>query len=267
MASLTDKITDVRNGARPNSARVTSARSIGGTTLSCNSLTGWPTASKVHFVTYQIDSSNNPIDGTQLDCVGIRSGNDLTQVSVIDGTDGGSSIGDVVEMLPTAAWGQDLADALTKEHDRDGSHNSTAFVNFANSLYPIGSIYTNAAVSTNPSTLLGFGTWVEFGTGRVLVGIDTGQTEFDTLGKSGGAKTHTLTEAEMPAHKHTIRAEYGANASVSFPPSNGGSYMQLAGTGAGTRASITSVAENAGSGSSHNNLQPYITVYMWRRIA
>ena len=73
-------------------------------------------------------------------------------------------------------------------------------------LYPVGSIYINASVSTNPSTLFGFGTWVEFGKGRVLVGVDTGQTEFDTLGETGGAKTHTLTINEMPAHSHQWNA-------------------------------------------------------------
>ena len=123
-ASLTDKITDVRNGARPNSARVVTSRIINGTNLACNDLSGWPTASKVHFATYQIDTNSNPIQGSQLDCYGIVSGNTLTQIVVVDGVDGGSSVGDVVEMLPTAAWAQDLADALMKDHNRDGSHQS-----------------------------------------------------------------------------------------------------------------------------------------------
>lgn len=123
-ASTTDKITDVRNNSRPNSARVITSRAIAGTTLHCNSLTGWPIASKVHFVTYQIDGSNNPIDGTQLDCYGIVSGADIGSFTVLDGTDGGNSVGDVVEMLPTAAWGQDLAEALGATLNRDGSFKS-----------------------------------------------------------------------------------------------------------------------------------------------
>lgn len=120
-ASVNDKITDTRNAARPVTTTVSSGRSSGGTTLSCASLTGWPTASKVHFVTYQIDTNSDPVAGTQTDCRGIVSGSDITSFSVIDGTDTGNSIGDVVEMLPTAAWGQDLADALSTSHDRDGS--------------------------------------------------------------------------------------------------------------------------------------------------
>lgn len=120
-ASLTDKITDVRNSARPNTARVTTVRTIGATNLACDSLTGWPTASKVHFVTYQVDTNSNVIPGTQLDCYGIVSANTITNMTIVDGTDGGNSVGDYVEMLPTAAWAQDLADALMTSHNRDGS--------------------------------------------------------------------------------------------------------------------------------------------------
>lgn len=120
-ASLTDKITDTRNATRPNSARVSSGRSGGGATLVCDNLTGWPTASKVHFVTYKIDSSSNPVPGTQLDCYGIVSGNNIGSFTVVDGTDTGNAVNDVVEMLPTAAWGQDLSDALMVSHNRNGS--------------------------------------------------------------------------------------------------------------------------------------------------
>lgn len=121
MADPSDLITDVRNSARPNSARVTTARDPDASNLACNDLTGWPTTSKVHFVTYQIDTNNNPIGTSQLDCSGIVSGNTITEVQVLDGIDGGCAIGDVVEMLPTASWGQDLADALTETLNRDGT--------------------------------------------------------------------------------------------------------------------------------------------------
>lgn len=120
-ASLTDKITDVRNGARPNSARVTTARTIGGANLACNDLSGWPTASKVHFVTYQLDTNSNPVASSQLDCYGIVSSNTITSLVVADGIDGGNSVGDVVEMLPTAKWAQDLADALITTLERNGA--------------------------------------------------------------------------------------------------------------------------------------------------
>jgi hypothetical protein len=124
MAALTDKFTDTRNGARPNSAKVNSPRSAGGVTLVCDNLVGWPTASKVHFVTYKIDSSSVVMAGTQLDCYGIVSGNSIGSFTVVDGTDVGHAVNDVVEILPTAAWGQDLADALTSQHTRIGGHKS-----------------------------------------------------------------------------------------------------------------------------------------------
>lgn len=74
-----------------------------------------------------------------------------------------------------------------------------------NKTYPIGSIYMSVN-STSPATLFG-GTWVRWGNGRIPVGVDTSQTEFNTVGKTGGEKTHTLTEAEMPQHSHTIAAK------------------------------------------------------------
>jgi len=144
-------------------------------------------------------------------------------------------------------------------------------------VYPVGSIYTNAAVSTNPATLLGFGTWTAFGSGRVLVGVDAGQTEFDTLGETGGSKTHTLTSGEMPSHAHIqdAHAHGPAAGMTSFWQANSGGTAQIAASPAvfpannsvATTGSTTATNQNTGGGESHNNLQPYITVYMWRRTA
>lgn len=122
MASTADKITDTRNGTRPVTASVTTGRTAGDNSLVCDNLTGWPTASKIHFVTYQIDTNSNPVVGTQLDCSGIVAGNTVTSLVVEDGNDLGNAINDKVEMLPTSKWGQDLADAATEEHDRTGKH-------------------------------------------------------------------------------------------------------------------------------------------------
>ena len=70
--------------------------------------------------------------------------------------------------------------------------------------YPVGSIYMNCSNATNPGTLLGFGTWSAFGEGRVLIGIDSSDTDFDTAEETGGSKTHTLTEAQLPSHRHKV---------------------------------------------------------------
>lgn len=78
----------------------------------------------------------------------------------------------------------------------------------ASAAWPVGSIFFSA-VSTNPATLLGFGTWSAIGAGRVLIGIDAGDVDFDTLGETGGAKTSahahgagTLLPSAHPSHSH-----------------------------------------------------------------
>jgi hypothetical protein len=148
-ASVGDRITDTRNAARPNSARVSSGRSAGGATLACDNLVGWPTASKVHFVTYRIDSNSSPVAGTQLDCYGIVSGNNIGSLVVVDGTDAGNSVNDVVEMLPTAAWGQDLSDALMSQHTRTGAHGAIT----ATSIATTGSVAAGSGLTVSAGSV------------------------------------------------------------------------------------------------------------------
>jgi hypothetical protein len=70
-------------------------------------------------------------------------------------------------------------------------------------IYPVGSLYLSTTVS-DPATQLGFGTWAAFGAGKVLVGQDTGDADFNTIEETGGEKEHTLTEAELPSHSHSM---------------------------------------------------------------
>ena len=132
-------------------------------------------------------------------------------------------------------------------------------------VYPVGSIYINAAVATNPGTLLGFGTWVAFGAGRVMVGIDASQTEFDTLGEESGSKTHQLTEAELPSHFHL--SGYGADATPRHGTTGSLSSVRIDNDGNAFNSTSAAHTSSVGSGTAHNNLQPYIVVYMWRRTA
>jgi hypothetical protein len=87
---------------------------------------------------------------------------------------------------------------------------TTAFVKVAReALYPVGSIYTNATVATNPSTLLGFGTWTAFGASRVMVGFDAGNAAYDTLGETGAitatsGATSILTYVTVYMWKRTV---------------------------------------------------------------
>jgi microcystin-dependent protein len=161
-------------------------------------------------------------------------------------------------------------------------------------VWPVGSINISTT-ATNPNTLLGFGTWAAFGAGRVLVSQDAGQAEFDTLGKTGGAKTHTLTSDEMPshthtqdahthtqdahthtqnAHSHTIPRENATGSTVVFGrKSSGQESIDTDPTTAtnqnttATNQNTTATNQNTGGGGAHNNLQPYIVVSMWQRTA
>jgi hypothetical protein len=133
-----------------------------------------------------------------------------------------------------------------------------------NLVYPVGSIYTTI-LSTAPATLLGMGTWAAFGAGKVPVGIDASDTDFDTAEETGGTKTHTLTTSELPSHTHTFSftqspSTASANAQQQPISADGGSNPSYNVIG-------TKTTDATGSGSAHTNVQPYIVVYMYKRTA
>jgi len=149
-------------------------------------------------------------------------------------------------------------------------------------IYPVGAIYIST-VNTNPSDLFGFGTWQAFGAGRTLVGVQTGDAEFGTVQATGGARTHTLTTAEMPSHNHPFTNSTGrigyfwgqrfeSNGALSFADTV---LSSLSGGSPGNSIALCDfnlanggfAINNSGSGAAHNNLPPYITVYMWRRTS
>ena len=125
--------------------------------------------------------------------------------------------------------------------------------------YPVGSLYMNASNATNPASLLGFGTWAAFGAGRVLVGIDSSDTDFDGAEETGGSKTHALTTGELAAHNHAV----GSNDSGTGPGGAAGNQEHVRDAGVGN-GPVTPTS-TTGSGTAHNNVQPYIVVYMWKR--
>lgn len=139
-------------------------------------------------------------------------------------------------------------------------------------LYPVGSIYMSVN-NTNPSTYFG-GTWVEWGSGRVPVGVNTSETEFNTVEKTGGEKTHTLSINEIPSHDHkTARDISSGNGAILNWDNNGsGDFWGMQKSSYNFTSSnvynLNSLrTENTGGSQAHNILQPYITCYMWKRVS
>ena len=138
---------------------------------------------------------------------------------------------------------------------------TTNVVEVLKKAYPVGCIYTST-VATNPSTLFGFGTWSEYGQGRVLVG-KSAEAEFDTIGETGGAKTHTHTlddgYAKIGIHGTQIFQDQEANGTYTYDR-----YATI-GTVIGGSGTTERSSELGGSTDSSSNLQPYIVVYFWKR--
>jgi hypothetical protein len=159
---------------------------------------------------------------------------------------------------------------------------TTAFVTTAlQSVYPVGSIYT-ATVATNPATLFGFGTWVAFGAGRVLLGNGGGFSAGATGGSADAivvSHSHSASSSASvtdPGHAHSLQNLGSAQAG----PDNGGAPVSVA-TGwttgrnpgptnaatTGISVGVSTTVNSTGSSGTNANLQPYIVVYMWNRTA
>lgn len=139
--------------------------------------------------------------------------------------------------------------------------------------YPVGSLFLST-VSTNPATLLGYGTWVAYGEGRVLVGAgthtdDRGQSKTFTAGSTEGEYKHALTSAENGPHNHLGGiGDEGTNGFI-----YGGTTSGVPGSATQNMSKDASVptyqgyTSTSGSGTAHNNIQPCIACYMWHRTA
>lgn len=153
---------------------------------------------------------------------------------------------------------------MFREKNKDGTTKLTGGLAkpiTLNDVWPVGAIYMSAT-STSPATLFG-GTWVATGQGRVLVGLNPADTDFDVPLEIGGEKTHTLTEAEIPSHDHGA-----GNLEVNRKAGTGSSTGVAQGNAtAATNVPVQGTTGSRGGGGAHNNLQPYQVVYMWRRTA
>jgi hypothetical protein len=153
---------------------------------------------------------------------------------------------------------------------------TTAFVTAAlQAAYPVGSIYINATSASNPNTLLGFGTWTAFGAGRVMVGLDAGDALFDTAEETGGSKdaivvshTHTATVTD-PGHNHSTTSWQGGAAAGQGGGGDAGQRLSsnVAVSSNTKTTGITVANSTTGVSGTNANVQPYITVRMWKRTA
>ena len=143
--------------------------------------------------------------------------------------------------------GETIATAERMKHIEDG------IADLYNAIFPIGQIVIKGD-NEDYTNWLGF-TWERTAVGKVLVGIDSTDTDFNEIGKTSGEKTHTLTINEMPSHNHNIRAgEEGTEVHNEFGPiitSNKNKYQIL--------------SLYSGGNQPHNNMPPYETFYFWKR--
>lgn len=222
-------------------------------------------------------------------------------------------------------------DSKINEFQTEINSNTSSINNMLNSVYPVGSIYMSVN-NTNPSTIFG-GTWVAWGSGKVPVGVNTSETEFNTVEKTGGEKTHELTTNEMPehshsyvgsGHRHDISGHTHSFTGYTDNAGNSGSIWNIAAQSNSSGVDASGIAQKSstsgtvgyataskngsenytdminintnhshryegttdsgnlyktdigyesgtimatGGGQAHNNLQPYITCYMWKRTA
>lgn len=143
--------------------------------------------------------------------------------------------------------------------DADGFEPPLSFFNL---VYPVGSIYMSVN-PINPSELFPLTAWAEWGKGRVPVGVDTSQTEFNKAEKTGGSKAVTLTVDQIPSHTHKVPKPewYGVKSEADT------GFGMLKTKNPIKDGSDGFVSASAGGGKAHSNLQPYITCYMWVRTA
>ena len=169
-------------------------------------------------------------------------------------------------LAPTAAGGTNTTQIATT------AFVTTAVAALTAAAYPVGAIFTTTTAYADSAAVvaaIGGTTWAAFGGGKVLVGLDSGDTDFDAASETGGSKTasgttgsHSLSTAEMPAHTHTYTLAAGTSG-AGFQSSVDNQIVTQSGSSTGS----------TGGGGGHTHtlansiVQPYIVVYFWKRTA
>lgn len=140
-----------------------------------------------------------------------------------------------VPLAPTATVGTQTTQIATTAFVNAALQNTAAYRSgIIQAIYPVGSLYISTLV-TNPATLLGFGTWVSFGAGKVMVSQDVADPCFDVLEETGGSK-----DIATSTHTHSVTAATGTD-------------------------SLTTGTATVATGGVNTNVQPYVVVKMWKR--
>lgn len=158
--------------------------------------------------------------------------------------------------------------------------------NILKNVYPVGSIYMNAIDSRNPATIFGFGTWVQISAGRVLLGAGTADSgTVYNAGNTGGEEKAPLTLANIPSHTHgasmnsagnhthSMYMTYGSNEpsgqrlSLIRRTEGTGTYSSTIGINSAGDHTHSITINNTGGNTPHNNMQPYLVVYIFKRTA
>lgn len=201
------------------------------------------------------------------------------QLSITKGDGSVVNVGSVANDIVGAT----VVGGVLKLETRDGNLLTVGTIGSLDTRWPVGSIYFSVD-SANPTTKLGGGTWVAWGKGRMPIGVDPAQTEFDAVEETGGEKTHQLTVAELPSHDHAPgtlstdnSGDHTHDINRRIAAGNVGGSAGGSGTGtvdvqtgpSGNHNHIVTSGKTAatGSGTAHQNMPPFITCYMWKRTA
>lgn len=240
-----------------------------------------------------VESEVDPVATAQIGSLsGLKTTAKATIVAAVNEVDGkvGTAKSDILLILDGTKKVKKAEQADTVKA-KSGSYKELAAA-LLEMIYPVGSIKLTT-VNQNPSTYLG-GTWVAWGAGRVPVGIDTSDIDFQTVEKKGGEKSHVLTNSEMPSHNHskqivfangikydnvdpnmgmvgktgvkqTIEYETKITSTTNIQKENAS--VSSSGSQTGNNIENYVGVQSDGGDQGHNNLQPYITCYMWKRTA